>query len=92
MKLITVTLMCLLLAAVWPQDVDSKSMHVSSSRCCFSFLKKKPQQKLIQCYRRISSTCPHAAVVFRLKKGRESCASNTTAWVQDYLQKVKPCL
>ncbi|XP_005077021.2 uncharacterized protein LOC101838592 [Mesocricetus auratus] len=42
MKVITTALMCLLLAAMWPQDVDSKSMHVLSSRCCFRFLKKMP--------------------------------------------------
>ncbi|EGV94381.1 C-C motif chemokine 1 [Cricetulus griseus] len=91
MKVITTALMCLLLAAMWPQDVDSKSMHVPSSRCCFRFLKKMPPQKLIQCYREISSSCSHPAVVFRLKKGLESCALTTTTWVQDYLKKVKPC-
>ncbi|CAO2644512.1 C-C motif chemokine 1 [Lemmus lemmus] len=91
MKLTSMALMCLLLAAMWPQDVDSKSMHVSSSRCCFSFLKRMLPQKSIQCYREISPSCSHRAVVFRMKKGQESCAKSTDAWVQRYLKEVKPC-
>uniref|UniRef100_A0A8D2JIT0 C-C motif chemokine n=1 Tax=Sciurus vulgaris TaxID=55149 RepID=A0A8D2JIT0_SCIVU len=91
-KLISVALVCLLLTAIWPQDVASKSMHVSSSRCCFSFAKKRISQKTIQCYRDTSSTCPYKAVIFKLKGGRESCALKTPGWVQGYLEKIKPCL
>ncbi|XP_051013851.1 C-C motif chemokine 1 [Acomys russatus] len=91
MKHITVVLMCLLLTAMWLQDVDSKSMHVSSSSCCFNGMKKKPPLKSIQCYKEISSTCRDPAVIFKMKKGRESCALETTLWVQDYLKKVGPC-
>ncbi|XP_052615472.1 C-C motif chemokine 1 [Peromyscus californicus insignis] len=89
MKLITMALVCLLLAAMWPQDVTSKSMHVPSARCCFDFLERLPSQKLIRCYRNTSPTCSHPAVIFRLKKGQESCALSSK--VQDYLKKLKPC-
>ncbi|XP_046312062.1 C-C motif chemokine 1 [Marmota monax] len=92
MKLTSVALVCLLLAATWPQDVDSKSMHVSSSRCCFSFAQKRISQKTIQCYRETSSTCAYQAAIFKLKGGRESCALKTERWVQGYLGKLKPCL
>ncbi|XP_071463262.1 C-C motif chemokine 1-like [Marmota flaviventris] len=92
MKLTSVVLVCLLLAATWPQDVDSKSMHVSSSRCCFSFAQKRISQKTIQCYRETSSTCAYQAAIFKLKGGRESCALKTERWVQGYLGKLKPCL
>ncbi|XP_028722875.1 C-C motif chemokine 1 [Peromyscus leucopus] len=89
MKLITTALVCLLLAAMWPQDVTSKSMHVPYARCCFNFLTKLPSQKSIQCYKRTSPTCSHSAVVFRMKKGQESCALSSR--VRDYLKKIKPC-
>ncbi|KAI5931944.1 C-C motif chemokine 1 [Manis javanica] len=51
MKLVTMALACLLLATMWLQDVDSKSMIVSSSNCCYTFVEKKISQKRIQCYR-----------------------------------------
>ncbi|XP_052053506.1 C-C motif chemokine 1 [Apodemus sylvaticus] len=93
MKTISLALMCLLLAAVWLQDVDSKSMHVVSSSCCLSPLKKKLSLKFIKCYREIGgSTCPHPkAVEFRLKKGRKSCALTNVTWVQDLQNKLNLC-
>lgn len=38
-------------------------VHVLSSRCCFTFLKRMVPQKSIQCYREISPSCSHRAVV-----------------------------
>ncbi|XP_004594056.2 C-C motif chemokine 1 [Ochotona princeps] len=92
MKLTPVALACLLLAAVWLQEVDGRSMHVSSSNCCFSFVERKIPLKMIHCYRKTSSTCPYDAFIFKMKGGRESCALNTEGWVQGYLKKIKPCL
>ncbi|XP_021069626.1 C-C motif chemokine 1 [Mus pahari] len=92
MKPTAVALMCLLLAALWLQDVDSKSMLAVSNSCCLNTLKKELSLRSIQCYRKMGSTCPDPpAVVFRLKKGRESCASTNDIWVQEYLKKVNPC-
>ncbi|NP_001178021.1 C-C motif chemokine 1 precursor [Rattus norvegicus] len=92
MKLLNMVLVCLLVAAMWLQNVDSKSMHVVSSRCCLNTLENKIALKFIKCYKEIGPSCPYyPAVIFRLIKGRESCALTNTTWVQDYLKKVKPC-
>ncbi|XP_012923210.1 C-C motif chemokine 1 [Heterocephalus glaber] len=90
MKLTTMALTCLLLAAVWPQDVNSMSLHVASSHCCYSFVQKISLQR-IQCYKDTSVTCPYKAVIFKLMRGREVCALQTLGWVQGYLKKMKPC-
>ncbi|XP_020010291.1 C-C motif chemokine 1 [Castor canadensis] len=92
MKLVTMALVCLLLATVWLQDVDSMSMHVSASRCCFSFVAKKIPWNKIQCYRNTSSNCSYKATIFKLKGRRESCVLTEDTWVQAYLKKMKPCL
>ncbi|XP_010592884.1 C-C motif chemokine 1 [Loxodonta africana] len=92
MKLITVALVCLLLAGMWTQAVDSKSMHVSSSNCCYKFMNKSISLKNIQCYKNTSSTCPYDALILKLKKGRESCVLKTVKWVQDNFSKMKLCL
>ncbi|XP_021517496.1 C-C motif chemokine 1 [Meriones unguiculatus] len=91
MKLITMALMCLLLAAVWLQDVESKSLHVSSANCCFNSMKRMPSLKSVKCYKETSSTCGNPAVIFKMKKGRESCALKTSPWLDDYLKKVRHC-
>uniref|UniRef100_A0A8C2RRQ4 C-C motif chemokine ligand 1 n=1 Tax=Capra hircus TaxID=9925 RepID=A0A8C2RRQ4_CAPHI len=59
MKLIIPALVCLLLAGMWLQDVDTKSMHVPSSNCCYMTVKRKISPKKIRCYKHISSTCSH---------------------------------
>uniref|UniRef100_A0A8C6GM74 C-C motif chemokine ligand 1 n=1 Tax=Mus spicilegus TaxID=10103 RepID=A0A8C6GM74_MUSSI len=66
MKPTAMALMCLLLAAVWIQDVDSKSMLTVSNSCCLDTLKKELPLKFIQCYRKMGSSCPDPpAVVVR---------------------------
>ncbi|XP_007935514.1 C-C motif chemokine 1 [Orycteropus afer afer] len=92
MKLISMALVCLLLAGMWTQDVDSKSMHVSSSNCCFKFVEKQISLKNIQCYKNTSSTCPYDALILKLKRGRESCVLKKAQWVQDNINKMKFCL
>ncbi|XP_012503691.1 PREDICTED: C-C motif chemokine 1 [Propithecus coquereli] len=92
MKLIATALVCLLLAGVWPPHVDSKSILVSSSNCCFSFVERRIPLKSIRCHRQTSSTCSYDALIFQLKGGRQSCALKTLGWVRAHLQSVKPCL
>ncbi|XP_017389741.1 C-C motif chemokine 1 [Cebus imitator] len=91
MQIITMALVCLLLAGMWPQDVDSKSMHVSLSSCCFSFMKKKTSLGAIQCYRNTSSSCPQDSFIFKLKGGKEACALKTDKWAQKYVEKLSYC-
>ncbi|EPQ08988.1 C-C motif chemokine 1 [Myotis brandtii] len=59
MKLTTMALVCLLLVGTWLQDGDSWSLHVSSSNCCFTSVRKAISPKSILCYRNSSSSCSH---------------------------------
>ncbi|XP_016062491.1 PREDICTED: LOW QUALITY PROTEIN: C-C motif chemokine 1 [Miniopterus natalensis] len=93
MKLITLALVCLLLGGMCLQDVNSWSLHVSSSNCCFRFVKKAIPLKKIQCYRNSSSSCSHSdGIIFKMKGGRKSCALKTDKWVLDNLHKIATCL
>ncbi|XP_037666782.1 C-C motif chemokine 1 [Choloepus didactylus] len=91
MQLIATALVCLLLAGMWPQEVDGKSMHVSSSNCCFRFMERKISPQQIHCYRNTSSTCPYGGLIFKLKGGRETCVLKKGRWIQSYLKYIKPC-
>ncbi|XP_066220490.1 C-C motif chemokine 1 [Saccopteryx leptura] len=59
MKLITVALVCLLVAGMWLQDVSSMSLQVPSSICCFRFMRRKIHKERIKCYKDTSSLCSH---------------------------------
>ncbi|XP_019588033.1 C-C motif chemokine 1 [Rhinolophus sinicus] len=92
MKLITMALVCLLMAGMCLQDVDSMSLHVSSSNCCFTFVKRKIPLKKIRCYQYSSSSCSHSkGLIFKMKGGRQSCALKTDTWVEASLNDIKPC-
>ncbi|XP_057569867.1 C-C motif chemokine 1 [Hippopotamus amphibius kiboko] len=92
MKLITMALVCLLLAGVWLQDVDAKSMHVSSSNCCFKLVERKISPQKIKCYKNTSSSCSYKnRVILKLNGGQEACVSQTKSWVRAYLKKINPC-
>uniref|UniRef100_A0A8C7BRQ5 C-C motif chemokine 1 n=2 Tax=Neovison vison TaxID=452646 RepID=A0A8C7BRQ5_NEOVI len=91
MKLVTMALACLLLAGLWLPDADGRSMHVSSSNCCFVFAEKRIPQHIIQCYKPTSSSCFHKGLIIKLKGGRETCVSDSATWVKRYLKTAKPC-
>ncbi|XP_043438615.1 C-C motif chemokine 1 [Prionailurus bengalensis] len=92
MKLITVALVCLLLAGMWLREADSRSMHISSSNCCFTFVEKKISSQRIQCYKNTSSACSRSSLIIKLKGGRETCVLPTAQWVNQSLKSKKPCL
>ncbi|KAF6092791.1 C-C motif chemokine ligand 1 [Phyllostomus discolor] len=92
MKLITVALVCLLVAGMWPQDADSRSLLVQAPRCCFRFVKRNIHPSTVHCYRFSSSSCSHGkAVIFKMKRGKEACASHTERWVNSSLSKLEYC-
>ncbi|CAK6438280.1 unnamed protein product [Pipistrellus nathusii] len=92
MKLTTTALVCLLLTGTWLQDGNSLSLQVSSSNCCFTLVKRPISLKGIQCYRNSSSSCSHQdRIIFKMRRGRKSCALKTDKWVIAILQKIKPC-
>ncbi|XP_074701239.1 C-C motif chemokine 4-like [Strix aluco] len=72
-----VALCCLSLAQRAPAVPD---------KCCFSFrVRKIKRDNIITCYL-TSPECPHQAVIFRLKNGKEICTQATRAWVKKYQQ------
>ncbi|KAM7067042.1 C-C motif chemokine 1 [Molossus nigricans] len=92
MKLITLALVCLLVAGVWLQDANGLSLQSSLSKCCFSFLKKHISPKRIRCYRNSSSSCSYEdGVIFSMRGGQKNCALKTDTWVENILPKIKPC-
>ncbi|XP_058902602.1 C-C motif chemokine 1 [Kogia breviceps] len=92
MKIIPAALVYLLLAGAWLQDVNAKSMHVSSSNCCFTLVERRMSLKRIQCYKNTSSTCSYKNnLILKLNGGREACVSQTKSWVQNYLKRINPC-
>ncbi|XP_077606035.1 C-C motif chemokine 1 [Crocuta crocuta] len=91
MKLITLALVCLLLAGMWLDEADSRSMHVSSSNCCFVFAERKISLQKIQCYKTTSSTCSRSSLILKLKGGRETCVLLKTPWVRQSLKSMKVC-
>ncbi|KAF6298210.1 C-C motif chemokine ligand 1 [Rhinolophus ferrumequinum] len=92
MKLITMALVCLLVAGMCLQAVDSRSLHVSTSHCCFAFAKKKIPLKKIHCYKYPSSSCSHSnGVIFNMKSGARICALKKDKWVEDSLEGIDLC-
>ncbi|PNI47300.1 CCL1 isoform 1 [Pan troglodytes] len=91
MQIITTALVCLLLAGMWPEDVDSKSMQVPFSRCCFSFAEQEISLRAILCYRNTSSICSNEGLIFKLKRGKEACALDTVGWVQRHRKMLRHC-
>nr|KAF6308821.1 C-C motif chemokine ligand 1 [Pipistrellus kuhlii] len=92
MKLTTTALVCLLLTGTCLQDGNSLSLQVSSSSCCFTPVKRAISLKGIQCYQNSSSSCSHQdRIIFKMKRGRKSCALKTDKWVTANLWKIKPC-
>ncbi|XP_053426331.1 C-C motif chemokine 1 [Nycticebus coucang] len=88
MQLMAMGLVCLLLVC----HVESNSILTLSSNCCYSFAEKEIPKKVIRCHKETSSICSHRAVVFQLKRGRQTCALKEHAWVQKYLSSLKSCL
>ncbi|XP_055113488.1 C-C motif chemokine 1 [Symphalangus syndactylus] len=91
MQIITTALVCLLLAGMWPEDVDSKSMQVPFHRCCFSFVEREISLRAIRCYRNTSSICSNEGLIFKLKGGNEACALDTVGWVQRHRKMLSHC-
>ncbi|NXO47324.1 CCL13 protein, partial [Aramus guarauna] len=55
-------------------------------KCCFNFhMKRIKRDNIDTCYI-TSPECPHRAVIFRVKGGKEICAQASKAWVKRYLQ------
>ncbi|NWW44049.1 CCL4 protein, partial [Pedionomus torquatus] len=55
-------------------------------KCCFNFqMRRIKRDNIIACYP-TSPECPHHAVIFRVRNGKEICAQASRPWVKRYQQ------
>ncbi|XP_035415100.1 C-C motif chemokine 3-like [Cygnus olor] len=90
MKLFSLTLVALLLAAVWTESWGM-SFRSSYTKCCYKkmFIKKEIPASFIRSYQETSPHCSHRAVIVELLKGKKLCVDPTERWFQQYLQRQK---
>ncbi|KAI6074291.1 C-C motif chemokine 3-like protein [Aix galericulata] len=87
MKLFSLTLVTLLLAAVWTESWGL-SFRSHGSKCCYKdmLFQKTIPASLIRSYKYTLPNCSHRAVRVELRKGRKVCVDPTEPWFQQYLQ------
>ncbi|NXX98395.1 CCL4 protein, partial [Centropus bengalensis] len=93
MKVFSLVLLTLLLAALWTgsQGVSLRSPY---STCCYKemFIWQKIPAFLIRSYQKTPSYCSHKAVLVELRKGRKVCVDPKEGWFQQYQrQKESTC-
>ncbi|XP_064533922.1 C-C motif chemokine 3-like [Pseudopipra pipra] len=55
-------------------------------KCCFNFQTRRiKRDNVVACYP-TSPECPHQAVIFRVRNGKEICTQASRAWVKRYQQ------
>ncbi|NXC75595.1 CCL4 protein, partial [Anhinga anhinga] len=55
-------------------------------KCCFNFQTRRiKRDNVVSCYP-TSPECPHQAVIFRVRSGKEICAQASRGWVKRYQQ------
>ncbi|KAM9257326.1 C-C motif chemokine 3-like [Cariama cristata] len=82
---VVVSILLLLLAALCCQSLAQRAPALPD-KCCFNFQKRRiKRDNVIACYP-TSPECPHQAVIFRVKSGKEICAQVSRAWVKRYQQ------
>ncbi|XP_009643423.1 C-C motif chemokine 4 [Egretta garzetta] len=75
----------LLLAALCCQSPAQRAPAVPD-KCCFNFqMRRIKRDNVVACYP-TSPECPHQAVIFKVKSGKEICAQASRAWVKRYQQ------
>ncbi|XP_021271734.1 C-C motif chemokine 1 [Numida meleagris] len=90
MKVFSLAMVTLLLAAVWTESWG-KSFRSPYSSCCYKnmFIKKEINTSLINSYRETPPNCSRRAIIVELKKGKKFCVDPAEGWVQQYLQRKK---
>ncbi|XP_026717655.1 C-C motif chemokine 4-like [Athene cunicularia] len=70
----------------WVLRVPPPGAPAVPDKCCFIFQARRiKRDNIITCYP-TSPECPHQAVIFRLKNGKEICTQAARAWVKKYQQ------
>ncbi|XP_010018860.1 PREDICTED: C-C motif chemokine 3-like [Nestor notabilis] len=74
-----------LLAALCCQSRAQRAPAVPD-KCCFNFqMRRIKRDNIVACYP-TSPECPHQAVIFRVRSGKEICTQASRAWVKKYQQ------
>ncbi|KFP29916.1 C-C motif chemokine 4, partial [Colius striatus] len=58
-------------------------------KCCFNFQMRRIKRNNVVAFYPTSPGCPHRAVIFRVRSGKEICAQASRAWVKSYQQSFK---
>ncbi|XP_009969483.2 C-C motif chemokine 13-like [Tyto alba] len=87
MKVFSLTLLTLLLAALWTRS-QGMSFRSHYGTCCYKemFIQKKIPAFLIKSFQETPSHCSHKAVRVEMLKGKKFCVDPQKEWFQQYRQ------
>uniref|UniRef100_A0A8B9N2P2 Chemokine interleukin-8-like domain-containing protein n=1 Tax=Accipiter nisus TaxID=211598 RepID=A0A8B9N2P2_9AVES len=87
MKVFSLALLTLLLAAIWTGS-QGVSFRSSYSTCCYQkmFSQKKIPPFIIKSYQMTPSHCSRKALLVQLRNGRKICVDPEESWFQQYQQ------
>ncbi|KFP65115.1 C-C motif chemokine 3 [Cariama cristata] len=87
MKVFSLALLILLLAALWAES-QGVSFRSHYSACCYKdmFVWKKIPAFLIKSYEKTPSHCSRNAVLVELLRGKKLCVDPEERWFQQYQQ------
>ncbi|NXY49977.1 CCL1 protein, partial [Ceuthmochares aereus] len=90
MKIFSLALLTLLLAALWIQS-QGVSFRSPYSECCYKemFIRQKIPAFLIRSYQATPSHCSRKAMRVELLKGKKFCVDPEEGWFQQYQQQQK---
>ncbi|NXY71209.1 CCL13 protein, partial [Glareola pratincola] len=90
MKVFSLALLTLLLAALWTGS-QGFSLRSSYSTCCYKdmFIRKKIPLSNIKSYQKTPSHCSHRAVRVELLDGNKFCVDPKERWFQQYRRQKK---
>ncbi|MEJ1272335.1 chemokine (C-C motif) ligand 8 [Cricetulus griseus] len=82
--------LCLVLIAVTvsPGELAEPGDTPLPISCCFSVSSRKLPFHWLKSYRKTSTQCAMAAVIFETKRDREVCVDPTQKWVRDYMERL----
>ncbi|XP_031447193.1 C-C motif chemokine 3-like [Phasianus colchicus] len=76
----------LLLTVLCCQSLAQRAPAVPD-KCCFNFHTRRiKMDNIVACYA-TSPQCPHRAVIFKVKNGKEICTPADRMWVKRYQQR-----
>ncbi|XP_025947977.1 C-C motif chemokine 4-like [Apteryx mantelli] len=81
-------LLLFLLAALCCRSLAQRAPGMPD-KCCFNFqMRRIKKDNIVDCYA-TSPECPHRAVIFKVKNGKEICAQASRTWVKKYQETFK---